>query len=337
MWPLYKRLLQRSTAPILCGPWQGEVGFEALYWVPFLKRLGIPKERLIPLTRGGAHLWYPHVQHVELYSLREPKEYRIQAMLRHKQTGMLKQQSVTAFDKALIKDAAKALGLTTYHVLHPHWMYRELFPFWEQRKGLAWLIDRAELSNLPSVGLDGVTIPPAFTAVRFYARSTFPMQENMQTVAHATVKNLAEHGPVILLNSGIHADDHLDFEFPPMPNVMKMTDLIQITPENNLSVQSALLSRAQAFVGTYGGLAQLALLYRKPSVSFYSDWHGTAIAHKHLMDAIALQMGVTAQVVRVHDIPILQAALPKIQVTRIPASSSGAQAPEPARLNTAKI
>jgi hypothetical protein len=321
-WPLYKRLLQRSSAPILCGPWHGEIGFESLYWVPFLKKLGIPRERLIPITRGGAHLWYPADRHVEIFTLREPKDLRIQAILRHQQTGMLKQQGWTAFDRAIVQDAAKALGLTRYHVLHPSWMYRTLEAFWEQRRGLTWLADRVDISPFPALEADGLKLPERFVAARFYARATFMLSEATQTVATETIKQVAQHQPVILLNSPVHADEHVDFALPAIPNVYKASDLIKMTPENNLMAQSAILSKAQGFVGTYGGLAQLALMFGKPTVSLYADWKGTAIAHKHYADAIATQFGVTCSVLRFTDIPLLHAVLPRIQIAAGPSSNA---------------
>jgi hypothetical protein len=64
-------------------------------------------------------------------------------------------------------------------------------------------------------------------------------------------------------------------------------------------------------------------MYKKPTVSFYQDWQGTAVAHKHLMDAIALQFGVACQVVRIAEIPLLRLVLPNVQITVGAGSSSG--------------
>ena len=49
-------------APIVAGPWVGEVGFELLYWVPFLRwcaeRLDVDPDRFIVMSRGGTASWY---------------------------------------------------------------------------------------------------------------------------------------------------------------------------------------------------------------------------------------------------------------------------------------
>jgi hypothetical protein len=328
-WRLLRARLQRSKRPVLVGPWRGEVGFEALYWIPFLRKLGIGPERLIPITRGGAHVWYPAQRHVELFSLRTPKDIRVENTLQVMRTGMLKPYAWTDFDRAVVREAAASLGLTDYHVLHPSWLYALLDDYWEQRRGLTWLGRHVDITTFPNLTIDGLTLPDSFVAVRFYARATYPMLDVGMTVAKETVKQIAKQHHVVLLNPGIHADDHLDFELAG-PNVSRLSDLATVTPENNLAVQSAVLSKALGFVGTYGGLAQLALLYKKPTVSFYTDWHGTAIAHKHYADAIATQLGVSCQVLRVTDVPLLHTVLPLVQFATRGGSSSGARQATPA-------
>ena len=44
-----------------------------------------------------------------------------------------------------------------------------------------------------------------------------------------------------------------------------------MTPERNLEVQTEIISRARAFVGTYGGLAYLGPYYGVPSIGFYAN------------------------------------------------------------------
>src|SRR5688500_20269007 len=55
-----EREVERVVAgdgPIIAGPWLSEVGYEALYWVPFLRwfcaAYRIAPERLIAMSRGG--------------------------------------------------------------------------------------------------------------------------------------------------------------------------------------------------------------------------------------------------------------------------------------------
>jgi hypothetical protein len=251
----------------------------------------------------------------DLYTLRQMQDVRIENRIQHTKTGLLKQTHVTPWDQAVIKDAAKALGLTKYHVLHPSWMYQTLWPFWEQDAGVKFLMRHARYTDLPLPELPaGVTLPPHFVTSRFYFRHTY--QANAQTIAFAkeSIKQLAAIQPVVLLNSGLHADDHLDFEPKDIPNVLTLPQLMLITPENNLAMQAAVLARSLGFIGTYGGLAQLALRYKRPVVSYFTEWGGTAWAHRHLSEILAHGAGVPFQVLRVGDLPLIQQVTPTVQL-----------------------
>lgn len=331
-WPLYKRYLQRSTHPILVGPFTSEVGFCVLYWIPFVQALGIDPARLIPVTRGGAAVWYGSPSGVELYDLRDPRDIRIENTLQHSKTGMLKQTRVTPFDRALLKDAAKAAGLTRYHVLHPAWMYQILAPFWEGRVGQNWIVPHlTRLEGTHRVPMPiRAPVPPAglpkgYCAARFYARTTFPYSDLTLQCVTACLTQLAATQPVVLLNAGVHADEHVDFPLKDIPNVTKLSDVVTVEPRTNLALQSAVIGGATGFVGTYGGLAQLALRMGKPSVSFYQDWTGTLLAHKHLSELIALQSGVSFLTLKLTDIPLLKAVAPDLVFAA--SSSNRAQAP----------
>lgn len=326
-WAAYRRILQHSKLPILVGPWRGEVGFEILYWIPFVKRLAkelnIDPERLIPVTRGGADALYGMATGIELYDLRTPQEVRVENRVEHAKYQMLKQTHWTAFDRAVINDAAKARGLSYYLTLHPHWLFSQVGPFFEGGISLKQLEARALFEPLTVPTLpDGVMLPDRFVAVRFYFRYTFPYHPSLIAFAQESIKQIASHTPVVLLNSDVHSDEHIDISMKPLPpNVYRLTDLCKVTPQNNLAVQAAVMGRALGFVGTYGGLAQLALRLGKPSVSYYHEWGGTSMAHKHLADAIALQCGLPCLVFKVGELPLMHAVSPKVAID-IPAAGA---------------
>src|SRR5207248_7465274 len=54
-----------GSDPIVVGPWLSEVGYEVLYWIPFVRwvqsQFHIPPERLVVVTRGGAASWYEDI------------------------------------------------------------------------------------------------------------------------------------------------------------------------------------------------------------------------------------------------------------------------------------
>lgn len=314
LWPAYRRLLARSDRPILVGPFRGEVGFEALYWIPFVRRFAktfnVDPNRLIPITRGGAAALYGMNPGPDLYTLREPRDLRVENRVQHAKYRQLKQTHWTDFDREVIRDAAKALGLTQYHTLHPGWMFARLGPFFDSGMSLRALEREALFDPLWVPALpDGVVLPEKFVAVRFYLRHTYPPMPQLVQFAQESIKQIAAKTPVVLLHSGIHADEHMDIPHQPQPNVFTLPEL---SAETNLATIGAILGRALGFVGTYGGLAQLALRLGKPSVSYFHEWEGTSIAHKHLADAIALRHTIPCIVQKVGELPLLQTVAPLV-------------------------
>jgi hypothetical protein len=311
-----------DNRPIILGPFTSEVGFEVFYWEPWIRALGLPVDRLYPLTRGGASAWYTTRPVTDLYDLRTPKEVRIETRIRQIRTGLLKQMAISPWDRAVIRDFAKQHDLSTYHVIHPSTMFRDLAPYWVGQRGLRWVNQRLTFTRLNEQGQDlytslqvpplpeGLTLPKNFIAVKFYGRITLPMSPPMVEWSHAILKQLADQGPVVVLDTGFHADDHADYPVPDHPNIHRIAP--SCTPTNNLAVISAVLARANAFVGTFGAIAQLAVHYRVPSVSFYAQWTGTTIQHKHLSDWLASQLGVPFVVLPMQASNLLMASLVRI-------------------------
>ena len=75
------RAVASGSGTIVVGPWLSEVGYEALYWVPFVRwfahQYRIDPQRLVVVSRGGAGGWYADVAHksVELLDLFDPDDF----------------------------------------------------------------------------------------------------------------------------------------------------------------------------------------------------------------------------------------------------------------------
>src|SRR6266850_4199993 len=73
--------LAAGSDPIVVGPWLSEVGYEVLYWVPFVRwvqsQFRVPASRLVVVTRGGAASWYSDIttSAIELFDLMSPDDY----------------------------------------------------------------------------------------------------------------------------------------------------------------------------------------------------------------------------------------------------------------------
>ncbi len=99
------RRLAASGKPIIAGPYFGEVGFELLYWIPFLawfaERYGVPPERMIAISRGGAASWYAHLasRYCDVFEVMDAGEFRARNERRIRELGEQKKIAVTSLDE----------------------------------------------------------------------------------------------------------------------------------------------------------------------------------------------------------------------------------------------
>lgn len=300
----WSRWVARSKRPIVVGPWRSETGFEILYWLPWLTqwlhRYQIRPERLIAISRGGASVWYPAGRHVELYDYLPPVDLRLAAWQDHAQEQSIKQLHRTAWEETFYRLLAQRLGLRRYHVLHPSVMYQGLSGWWGDRMGLAALMGQLRFvrPTVPAVPLETV-LPERYVCVRFYERPTWPLHEETVGYCQQLVAAIAQHIPVVVVGSTAYADDHLEFPLGALANVTNLVDAFPL--RENLALQSAVLAKASAFVGTYGGLMQLAVRLGIPSVGLYTHFRHTAYAHKMLTEWLGVQTGVSVFIGRPQD------------------------------------
>jgi hypothetical protein len=260
----------RHDRPVIVGPWTGEVGFELLYWVPFVRRMvetyGIPAERLLVVSRGGVASWYGGLatRYADVFSFFSTEEFR-QATEAKK-----KQRLVGAFDSEVVKRVVAAHSLGRVDLLHPGMMYRLFMPVW---KDLSTLSRVEKYAAYGGVNSGDVNVPPdlpgTYIAARFYFSECFPDTPANRAFVASTVNTISEHTPVVLLNTPFAVDDHSDFN-PSGGRVFSIGGRY-MTPEQNLAVQTAVIARASAFVGTYGGYSYLAPFCGVPSLAFYSQ------------------------------------------------------------------
>jgi hypothetical protein len=148
-------------------------------------------------------------------------------------------------------------------------------------------------------------LPEEFVAVRFYFSNCFPDKPRNRAAAQALLSTLAANIPVVVLSPGRRVDDHS--EYLPEADSRVMT-IPADAPERNLAVQSAIISRASAFVGTYGGYSYLAPFYGVPSVGFYSQ-QSFKLHHLYVAQRVLEQLGAaTVTALNVADAHLVHAA-----------------------------
>lgn len=104
---------------------------------------------------------------------------------------------------------------------------------------------------------------------------------------------LAEGYEVVALDTGLSAAGPSSFSIPALRCRMLVG---QCTVENNLAVQAAVLARASAFVGNFGGIAHLAASCGVPTLALTHDLPARYPQYRSALERIARSNAAPLQV-----------------------------------------
>lgn len=285
MWPVFSPALLRRNldqilgghGPIVIGPWMSEVGYELLYWIPFLNWIAnhyqLDPARVTVVSRGGVRHWYQRhaANYVDLLGVYSPEEYRQLNARRLDEIGSQKQMNVATSEREILLNVG--LGADAYHWLHPSIMYG-LFRFvWRLKNPIDFAFRHLDFDKLPPPPVPpGVPeLPEDFVAVRFYGSECFPLDETNMRFVEEVVTRLAEQHPVVVIQSGLVLDDHAAFWSSGGGRVMALNVHELSSAADNLWLQSYVISKARQLVGTYGGFSYMGPFYGVPTTAIYSE------------------------------------------------------------------
>jgi hypothetical protein len=262
-----ERLLARGLAgrgPVAAGPFVGEVGYELLYWRPFLLRLlrrhAVDPSRVTLIGRGGSGAWYRDVSaaSVDAFDLVPPEALR-EATERRK-LGSTKQLDPDALDRELLERS----GSTGATVIHPRYMYWRLRYLWEGMRDPADAAVLCDWDGLPRTALPAAIesrLPPEYIAVKAYSNDCMP--DGHPALAEI-VEAIVRVAPVVLLAAPVAADTHTDVGG--IAGAVRVDDVLD--PAENLAQQGEIVARSRALVSTYGGFSYLGAFLDVPTVAF---------------------------------------------------------------------
>jgi hypothetical protein len=283
--------------PIVAGPWLGEVGFELLYWVPFLRwcaeRLMVDPERFVVVSRGGTENWYrPFAsRYADVFDQVTAEMFREQHDARVRDLGEQKQTRVSEFDRDIVAAAMRHAHVREWSLLHPSLMYDVLNPYWWGHQPDRWVHNHVQYARLDaSPRTDVLDLRPHYVAVKFYFNECFPATPQNRAFVRDALRTLAAVGPVVALSTGLNIDDHLGDRVDEH-GVRHLPE--GLDPARNLHIQSAIVAGADAFVGTYGGFSYMAPFHGVKSLAFYSDPGGFSQKHLHMARSAFDQIGAS--------------------------------------------
>jgi len=283
--------------PIVAGPWLGEVGFELLYWVPFLRwcaeRLAVDPERFVVVSRGGTEDWYrPFAsRYADVFDQVTAEMFREQHDARVRDLGEQKQTRISDFDGEIVAAAMRHAQVREWSLLHPSLMYDVLNPYWWGHQADRWVHDHVRYARLDTPPkTDVLDLPPHYVAAKFYFNECFPATPQNRAFVRDALRTLAAVGPVVALSTGLNIDDHRGDRVDEH-GVRHLPE--GLDPARNLHIQSAIVAGADAFVGTYGGFSYMAPFHGVKSLAFYSDPGGFSQKHLHMARSAFDQIGAS--------------------------------------------
>lgn len=244
--------------PIVAGPWFSEVGFETLYWLPFLHWIKaafrLDPARVTAVSRGGVASWYAGVadRYVDVWEDMDPADFA----RRNVQRDTTKQYEPSDLDRDILESVARRIGTRDFAVLHPSLMYRLFTLYWSGQRAMGFLDAHTRYTRVaPPRIIDPGLLPRDYVAVKFYEARSLPRTPEIVRAVSAMVAELAERMPVVLLDTGLVLDEHADYE---IRGGRVISAKPWMTPVTNLGVQTQIIAGARAFLGTCGSLAWLA-------------------------------------------------------------------------------
>jgi hypothetical protein len=273
--------LRRGDRVVL-GPWRGEVGHEVVYWIPFLRRLvadhSLDPDQLVVVSRGGVEAWYGGIAstYVDTFDVMSADEYRRGSEAAWAELGGQKQPRLIPFERRILEAAGLPVPSRSpvsrrAPILHPSVMFGLFRRFWKGGLPMSGLLDRVQFERWPLPVDEPLveSLPDEYVVVRFYFRSSFADTRDNRAFAARVVSDLARRTHVVLLNTGLSIDDHVEVEASVADRVV--APLVGVAPERNLAAQTTVIAHASAFVGTFGGLACLPAPYGTPSLTVASN------------------------------------------------------------------
>ena len=268
--------LLEGDDPVVVGPWMAELGHELLLWVPFLRwaveRFEVDPARLTVVSRGGVGSWYAGIagSYADIFDAVAVDEFRSMNESRWAALGGMKQSRFTSWDRALLERTVDWDGHSP--VLHPAYMFRFLRRFWKGGLSLSHVLGHLRLRRLDPPPLDPwleALLPDEYVVATFYYRPSFANWPEHQAFVQGVIDALAEETTVVLLETGIKADDHEEARVELSDRVLMPLD--GAPPAQNLGLQTAVTARARTAIGTHGGRSHIAPAFGVPCLAFAAD------------------------------------------------------------------
>lgn len=292
---------------VLIGPWFGEIGYEILYWIPFLRwclaKKIFRKTDVTVVSRGGVRDWYAGIftDYIEIFDYIDPIDYSAVTAKRVSTHNTQKAIEISESEINFLHDCN--IDSSKYTILHPSFMYRFYEGCFRAKGGRAPLEVVRRTARLSRFLCDsGVNsyLPDNYVVVKFYTRSSFPASQSNLDFVTSLIKKLALTDNVVVLDSIDEFDEHKTFPFAALSERV-FFPLRKIRPSSNLKVQTEILANADRCYCTYGGFSYLSIMLGIPCLSFKSSDDSLNSVHEFRAIEVSRELETTFYISDLND------------------------------------
>jgi hypothetical protein len=263
------QVIPPGEGPVVVGPWLWEVGFELLYWIPYVRAIlrnqGVTPDRVVVLSRGGVRGWYEGIAdgYRDILDIWDADMFRARM---EERAGEGQGRKAFSMDATQMELATLAMGMPPgegrYHLVAPSALFGRYRVAWRSRVASQAVLDPLAFAPLVHPApLEGAPKEP-YVAVKLYFSDCFPDTLRNRQFCLDLIRTLAEFCPVVVLGLSARMDDH-ETVFQDMgERVIDGSRLYDMA--DNLGAQTALIAHALGLVATHGGFSYLAHLLGKP-------------------------------------------------------------------------
>jgi ADP-heptose:LPS heptosyltransferase len=254
-------------APIIVGPWFMELGFELLYWIPFVTKIvevnKTTKNRVLAISRGGMSEFYSHLasEYSDIFNFISVEEYKNLKANIVSEVGGQKHMKYTKIEQRLIK---KTLGLEYSEIIHPSQMYSNFKPYWRRKVSADFIYDHSSYTHLNRIQ----TNSSGKIVVRLYRSSSFNLDQK-QIVALISALGQKHQKPIVNLYSSREYDDHENL-FIDSEDVENID--FSVNHSENLKLQFDVIRNCDLFVTNYGGVSYFGLYANVPTIALHTGY-----------------------------------------------------------------
>ena len=275
--------------PLILGPYLSDVGFELLYWRPFVAwmrdRFGARTAPVVAVSRGRVDDWYAGLasEYVDVCDLVELAAYQERNQERIRDGGSVKQTVISDFEQGLLDSLTRRLGMPDAVVLHPSVIFRVCSKIWKGIAPAGWLADHARYQRFTTVSTGAAESADTepYVAASFWFNGCFPDTRRHRHLVHDALRELSRRSPVVVVDPG---------GFPGVPPSLDTGDRIRVVApggETQLREQSRTIAGARAFVGTFGGISMMAPFYGVPTLTVFGEEAGLFPHHAAVSRRVA--------------------------------------------------